>query len=314
MAPRLLLVCVMLLAARAAGAEEVKISTLTIATETFIRGGTEGKKQTISAELEWPRGTTDPVPAVVLMHGGSGVLPYQHVWARELRGLGFATLVVDSFSGRGLARIANQLDALNGPSRVLDAYRSLALLAAHPRIDRQRIAFMGFSHGGTAGILAMQRRFKKTYGPADADYAAWLFFYAYCNTQVVGELEVSGTPIRFFHGSADTWTPLSPCRAYADRLREAGADAVMTEYPLAQHGFDNPQAPPLARIADAMNPSACFFVEKDGVVLNRDTGKPMTFKDACWTRGVTAGYHAEAYVDAKARVKDLLQGLKAVPR
>ena len=96
-------------------------------------------------------------------------------------------------------------------------------------------------------------------------------------------------------------------------MRGAGADAALTEYPLAQHGFDHPRGTQRSRIDDAMNPSGCFFVEKDGAVLNRDTGKPMTFKDACWTRGVTAGYHPEAYVDAVARVKELLQGLKSVP-
>jgi dienelactone hydrolase len=300
--------------ARGARAEEVKIQTLTITNDTFIRGGSEGKKLVVSGELEWPAGATGAVPAVVLMHGGSGVQPYQQLWARELRGLGFATLVVDSFSGRGLVRIANQLDALNAPSRVIDAYRSLELLAGNPRIDRERIAFMGFSHGGTAGVLAMQRRFRTTYGPREPEYAAWILFYAYCNTQVIGELEVSAAPIRFFHGTADTWTPVGACRSYAERLRTAGADAVFTEYPLAQHGFDNPQAPSLSRIPDAMNPSACFFVEKDGAVLNRDTGKPMTFKDACWTRGVTAGYHPEAYVDSMARVKELLQGLRGAPK
>lgn len=306
----LVVALVSILSPSCAGAEEIKIPTLTISTETFIRGGTEGKKHVVSGELEWPQGAAGPAPAVVLMHGGSGVYEYQHLWARELRTLGFATLVLDSFSGRGLARIAHQLDVLNAPSRTIDAYRALEWLAANPRIDRERIALMGFSQGGTAGILAMQRRFRKTHGPRDADYAAWIFFYAYCNTRVIGELDVSAGPIRFFHGTADTWTPIGPCRDYVERLRGAGVDAMLTEYPLAQHGFDNPRGPQLSRVDDAMNPSACFFVEKDGVVLNRDTGRPMTFKDACWTRGVTAGYHPEAYVDSVARVKELLQTLK----
>ena len=65
-----------ILAAGVAIAEDVKIPTLTIANETFIRGGSDGKKQVVSGEPEWPTGATGPVPAVVLMHGGSGVMPY----------------------------------------------------------------------------------------------------------------------------------------------------------------------------------------------------------------------------------------------
>ena len=42
-----------------AGAEEIKIPALTISTETFTRGGTEGKKHVVSGELEWPPGAAD---------------------------------------------------------------------------------------------------------------------------------------------------------------------------------------------------------------------------------------------------------------
>ena len=156
---------------------------------------------------------------------------------------------------------------------MIDAYRGLELLTASPRIDRERIAFMGFPHGATADIFAMQRRLRQTYGPRDADYAGWLLFYAYCNTKVVGELEVSPRPIRFFHGNADTWTPIGPCRDYVERLRGAGVDAALRDYPHAQHGFDNSRGPQLS----------------------------------------TAGYHPEAHLDAVARVKEFLLANKSVP-
>jgi dienelactone hydrolase len=294
--------------------ERLKITTLTITNEQFLRGAGTGRQHVITGDLERPDGTATRAPAVVLMHGGSGVLDYQLVWARELRSVGFATLVVDSFSGRGLARIAHDQEALNVASRVIDAYRALGALASHPKIDRSRIAFMGFSHGATAGLYASRQRFQNAWAPRDAEFALWILFYPYCNTRLVGELEVS-RPLRIFHGAADDWTPIGPCRDYVERLRAAGRDATLTEYALARHGFDDLRAAPLVRIADAMNPSGCFFVESEGgVVLNRETGKPMTYRDACWTRGVTAGYDSTAYANSVAAVKQLLGALARSPR
>ena len=290
-------------------AETHKIPTVTLDTGAFLRGRTEGRTSVISAELEFPHGTS-PVPAVVLLHGGSGVLPYQYNWARELRGVGAATLVVDSFTGRGLRRIADNLETLNAASRVVDLYGALKLLVAHPGIRRDRIVFMGFSHGATAGLFATSRRFRTAFGLPDVDYAAWLLFYPYCNTRFIDELPLTARPIRIFHGTADDWTPLEPCRAFVTRAQPSGADVQLTEYQLAYHGFDNPQAAPYARIETAMNPSRCFFVEvPGGVVVNPETGKPFTYRDPCWTRGVSAGYQPTAYADARGRVKALVGAL-----
>jgi dienelactone hydrolase len=297
-----------------AWAADVKIPTLTIETDKFLRGLSQGKAHAISGELELPAGGSERVPAVVLLHGGGGVQDYHHIWARELRGIGFATLIVDSFSGRGLARIADNLEALSAASRVLDLYRALAVLAADPRIDRDRIVFMGFSHGATAGLYAVRRRFRKAFGPPDADYAAWLLFYPYCNTRFIDDVAVTPRPIRIFHGMADNWTPIGPCRDFVARARGADGDVAINEYPNAYHGFDNSRTAQYVRTGNAMNPSRCFFVEVEGgVVVNSETGKAMTYRDACWTRGVTTGYEPAASTDAVASVKPLLAGLTRRP-
>jgi len=45
-------------------------------------------------------------------------------------------------------------------------------------------------------------------------------------------------PIRLFHGDADDWVAIGPCRAYVQRLKAAGADATLTEFPDAVHAYD----------------------------------------------------------------------------
>src|SRR5207249_3388472 len=125
-------------------------------------------------ELTFPEKIAGPVPAVILVHGGSGVQRYNELWAREARGIGFATFMLDSFDGRGIPRLGTQLELLPVSSRVIDLFRALGTLAGDPRVDRQRIVFMGFSHGATAGLYATQRRFQKAFGPPGVEYAAWL--------------------------------------------------------------------------------------------------------------------------------------------
>src|SRR5204862_1672628 len=107
------------------------------------------------------------------------------------------------------------------------------LLATHPRIDRERVVLMGFSHGGATTLHATYTRFQHD--------------------------RISRRPIRLFHGAADDYTPIAPCHAWVARAKVAGADASITEYPLVYHAFDNPRLPPAFRNHNGLNPSRCFF-------------------------------------------------------
>jgi acetyl esterase/lipase len=70
---------------------------------------------------------------------------------------------------------------------ILDLYRSLAILAAHPRVDPNRIAVMGFSRGGQAALYATLKRFHKMWNPSGIDPAAYIALYAPCITTYLGD-------------------------------------------------------------------------------------------------------------------------------
>ena len=43
----------------------------------------------------------------------------------------------------------------------------------------------------------------------------------------IGDDDVADSPIRIFHGAADDYVPVAPCRAYVERLRQHGKDAAL---------------------------------------------------------------------------------------
>jgi dienelactone hydrolase len=82
------------------------------------------------------------------------------------------------------------------------------------------------------------------------------------------------------------------------------------EYPGARHAFDNQLIPGTMQIPQAPTWRQCRFEEKPrGVIINRDTGQPATFNDACIERGVAIAYNAEATDAARKDVVEFLSNL-----
>ena len=132
-------------------------------------------------------------------------------------------------------------------------------------------------------------------------------FYAPCFTTYIGDEDVSDKPIRLFHGTADDYVPVAPCRAYVERLRKAGKDVMLTEYPDAHHAFDNP----LLKVGPAPQSQTtrrCRMTEEPaGTIINAVTKQPFTMEDPCVERGPNLGYNAAATAAATQAVKEFLQ-------
>jgi CubicO group peptidase (beta-lactamase class C family)/dienelactone hydrolase len=227
-------------------------------------------------------------------------------WRSELNGMGVATFIVDSFGGRGIKETATDQSRLATSAMIVDAYRALALLATHPAIDRNRIAVMGFSKGGAVALYSSLTRFQRDWGPPGLHFAAHLPFYPSCGIQLLDEERVSA-PIRIFHGAADDWTPVGPCREYVERLARAGVDAKVHEFAGALHGFDVPTLPASLYLPGVQNGRRCGVREQSpGIFVDAATGAPLSERPACVTYGATVGYQARAHREAVAAVKEFL--------
>ncbi len=294
--------------------ETIEVASRTLADERFLAGdGADGDAVTLTGRLTLP-GDLPTYPVVVLLHGTDGHLSgASYTWETYLQTIGIATFALDSYSGRGLAYVGFNQDSFGQFPQTYDAFRAVETLAAHPRLDPQKIAVMGFSRGGQAALYTAMTRFQRAFGPERGSIAAHISFYPACNLDLVDAAEVGPAPIRLFHGEMDDWTLASRCRDQIARIADAGHDAVFTGYPGARHGFDNEYAAGLEIAGGAESSRNCSRVEVDGRILNAETGVPFTYEDACVERGASVQFDPEASAAAREAVKALLADVFELP-
>lgn len=300
--------------AQVARFEVLPVSSVTLSDMDFLAGRKDGQPVTIAGELRIPRGGTDKLPAVILLHASGGMGGTGSVideWSKELNQLGIATFAVDSFAGRGLVSTSNDQAQLGRLNMAADAYRALDLLAKHPRIDSNRVVVMGFSRGAQSALYSAMNRLYRTLGPANnLRFAAHIAFYPDCTTSYLDDSDVNGSPIRILHGTSDNYNPVAACRAYVERLTSAHRDVKLVEYPDASHFFDAPAFRTPLTLKGAQTTRNCHLAEADHhQVINRDTQKPFTYGDACVEKDPIIAYNESANGQARTYVRSFLTEL-----
>jgi dienelactone hydrolase len=244
-----------LLLATALSATAVAASAQQSVNFTSLDGSTN-----LTAHLSRPEGEA-PRPALVLMHGCSGLLnakgrifPIYQAWMRALVVQGYVVLAVDSATPRGFGQTCTA-----GPDRLTmsrdrprDAYAALQYLQAQPFVQADRIGLMGWSQGG--GVVLLTINDKSIGRPAGLvrDFrAAFAFYPGACSerlqskpfTQVEPQGWTTQVPLLLLFGEADTWTPFGPCEAFVAAAKGRGNPIELKSYPMAVHAFDAPNLP-----------------------------------------------------------------------
>ena len=284
------------------------IPSVTLSDEQFLKGDPSGKPVVVTGQFRIAQGA-GRLPVVVLIHGSGGMGPNIELWSREFNQMGVSTFALDGFTGRGLTSVNTDQAQLGRLNMILDAYRILDVLARHPRVDTSRIALMGFSRGGQAALFASLKRFHQVWNASGIQFAAYIPFYPDCMTTYRTETDVADGPIRVFHGTPDDYNPVATCKAYVERLRQAGKDVQLTEYPNASHAFDNPLGTlHPAAVKGAQTVRACRIREEDvGRLINTATGQPFTYKDSCVERDPHVGHDPAATEAALRAVKSFVR-------
>lgn len=273
--------------------------------DPFMPPMDEGVPVTVSGMLTIPP-TSEPVPAVVIMHGCAGPGSGESGWVRTLEENGYAALLVRSFAARGVRRICAGEETVNLASMLVDAYRARDALAAHPYIDPTAISVLGLSFGGRTALWTAMERFQRQYD--GHEFAAHLALYpSTCYIQLEDETAVAGGPIHILHGTADDWTPIDQCSAYVERLQNADVDATLHAYRGARHGFDDETLPEQLSVS-GLSPRSCSFEERDGRIIDSATGEVASVDSPCVEAGVTIGHDPAARAQA---IEDVLSILRS---
>ncbi len=312
---RIALICVCSCLANASRAqvtrmEVIPIPSVTLTDQEFLSGREDGKPVTVAGELRLPRNGTDRLPLVILLHASGGIGSSITDWEEYFLSLGVATFVIDSFSGRGIVNTINDQAQLGRLAQTEDAYRAIATLSKHPRIDPNRIMLMGFSRGGQNALYASLSRFQKMHAQPGTQFAAFVAFYPDCTSTYLEDEDVVGKPVRIFQGTADNYNPVAPCRAYVERLRTKLHDVQLTEYVGASHFFDARALRQPQQLSQAQTTRNCRTIEvENGLLVDATTKQPFSYSDACIERGTTIAYDENAAASAKEAVGGIVRAV-----
>jgi len=259
-----------------------------------------GRPVRLTALLYAPEPSGAPRPAVIALHGcgglyvdtpaGADALTARHrAMAEMLVGEGYAVLLPDSFGPRGRREqcaLPARDQRITPAVRRLDVLGALAWLRGRADVAGDRIALVGWSHGGSTTLAAMNAQDRVVAAFRDAREGAYfataIAFYPGCSVYArARQTYTPAAPLAIMIGASDNWTPPAPCAVFAEAMVERGLPVSLRIYEGAVHGFDAPGA---------------------RVVVRRDvtTGVYPGL-------GVSIGGNPAARADAYARLKAILR-------
>ena len=228
-----------------------------------------GAAVSLQGMLLLPRSAMPPggYPAVIALHGCGGMYSIRDGHEQELAERmalraqmylreGYAVLFADSFRARGMREICTIKHGertVTAAQRRLDALGALGYLAARPDIARDRIALVGWSHGGSAALQAVNTRDAAVAGfferpGAPPFFRAAVALYPGCVTPLkAGDRYAPGAPTRVHIGLLDDWTPAATCaelgNAMASSRRGSAGDDLSRQLSCIRLAHRNRRCP-----------------------------------------------------------------------
>ncbi len=182
-----------------------------------------------------------PAPGVLVAHEAPGRDARMTDWAHKLAGCGYVALAMDLYGAPfSLEEAMPRHEAMMATPGLMLARADAALnaLAAHPSVDSDRLAAIGFCQGGT--VAAELAR-------AGAPIGAAIGFHPGLQ-RAAGSLDAPiGAKLLMMVGDDDPVIPESHRAAFADEMRAKAADWQLHVFGGVGHTYTNPLIDALGR-------------------------------------------------------------------
>lgn len=213
---------------------------------------TEASRPSVGMGIFKPDGA-GPFPALVLLHQCAGLMARSKNpnlsmldWGKETVARGYVAFLLDSLSQRGASTLCNGPQmGVSFPRGVKDALQAAEHLASLPYVDKNRIAFAGFSWGAMVGMMLSSKSWGTALAPGER-FKAVVSFYPGCPAPRLLESEMRyeianqdiDKPLLVLMGEDDNETLPSICVPKLEGAKAAGAPVEWHVYPKSTHCFD----------------------------------------------------------------------------
>ena len=189
--------------------------------------------------LFWDDAFTGKRPGVLVAHEWWGLNDYAKLRAEMLAETGYVAFAADMYGAGKITRDADEargwMQQISSNQEAWQRRASLALeqLKAHPKVDAERLAAIGYSFGG-ATVMQMVY--------AGADLAGVVSFHGALPPATPEQAAKVKARVLVAHGDADGFVPAERIQAFKRALSQANVDWEMDIYGGAKHSFTNPYA------------------------------------------------------------------------
>jgi dienelactone hydrolase len=252
--------------------------------------------------IYWPDKVQGKIPAMLLVHGSSGLnLKAKSIYPENFGKAGVATIFIDTFSPRGVRDTVRNQASVDPVNLAKDALATLNYVDKNfSEIDSTRIGVMGFSKGGIVAYFLALKALNPN--PDALHFARFIAMYPACNG-IRLHPETIG-PLTIIVGSDDTLDNPHFCEEMVKQFQDLGnKDVVLRVIPGAKHSWDvkgpsyNETKGENAYNCRFIELKTCYWIEaKTKLVIynhGRTPDRPKALK-SCLTPTVSWGYSAKA--------------------
>lgn len=207
----------------------------------------------------------NPTATLITITHGSGGLDARHFeYAKQINSLGFAALVIDHWTPRGVTKThlnyaANLAKGGRAFNQSLDSLRAMNELSKPP-FGFSKFGFIGESGGGSAALWLERNYLYSEYarvfnGVSSIQPNVIVALFPSCEERNQNE-RFNSIPTFILSGELDNDAPPGYCQKYADWVnKDKGGNVTFQVLPGQYHDYDAPY--PLAASKNAQNPARC---------------------------------------------------------